>query len=216
MRKRSEAGSTPNEEAEVEVVHDDPKKSALVDSSGPLAKALKEAEDVEDPNFVNLPRGRPMAPSFDRVVTKVFVEESDFEPTYDRLMALLTSLEGKPEKAFHKDALTRAPAAHQLASRMVATAKRILQNWEADNKMVTSTMRDRAHRQLQSEKESKSRNKTITDADVDDRTALLYPVEYVQYAKQRGDYTLMVKNLEALVESLVYFNRGLNSLVGSS
>ena len=212
MRKRSEA--TPPETPQIEPEHL-PAKS-VDEASGALAKALKGAEDVEDPNFVNLPRGRPMAPSFDRVVTKVFVEESDFEPTYDKLMALLVSLVGKPEKAFHKDALTRAPAAHQLACRMVATAKRILSNWETDNKLVTATMRERAHRQLQSEKDSKARNKTITDADVEDRTALIYPVEYAQYTKQKREYELMVKNLESLVESLVQFNRGLNSLVGSS
>lgn len=190
-------------------------KREIDELTSPIAKLLKEAEDVDDPSFGSLPSWKPIPASFERVVSRVFIAEEDFDASYDKLTALLRSLEGKNEKAFWKDSLGRAAEGHSLATRLYATAQRILSNWEQDNSVVCATMRERAYRELQAEKEQKIRNKTITDQDVDDRAVLIYPAEYRRFKKQREEYQLMTKNLEALVKSFDHFNGNLRSLVQS-
>jgi hypothetical protein len=204
MRKRSEA--TP-EKAGV--------KEQVEQASSELAQALRDAENVDDPSFGDLPRVRGIHPGFERVVSRVFVEEAEFESTYEKLTSLLRALEGRNERAFWKDSLGRAAEGHHLATRLYVTAQKVLANWEADNALVTATMRERAYRELQREKEEGKRNKTVTDKDVDDRAALLYAMKWSGVQKQRGEYKLMVDELGMMVKSFDHLNNNLRALVGS-
>jgi hypothetical protein len=220
MRKRSEAALKEVEtEAEKRIrISVDPEfeRRQMEEASTPLAQALKDAENVDDPSFGSLPDWKPAHPGFDRVVSKVFVKEEDFEETYEKLTSLLRSLEGRNERAFWKDSLGRAAEGHHLAARLYTTAQKILANWEADNGVVCATMRERAYRELQEEKKQNQRNKTITDKDVDDRATLIYPTDFPRFSKQRGEYSLMGKNLEMLVKSFDHLNNNLRVLTGST
>ena len=215
MRKRTEVKAEYIEKDE-EILREEEHKRKVEEASTPLAQSLKDAENVDDPSFGSLPQVRMAHPGFDRVVSKVFVAEPDFEDTYDKLVALLRSLEGRNEKQFWKDSLGRAAEGHQLASRLYVTAQRILSNWEQDNGIVCATMRERAGRELQREKDQEGRRKAITDKDVEDRATTIFPKDWPRFAKQRREYELMVKNLEMLVKSFDHLNNNLRALVGSS
>ena len=116
------------------------------------------------------------------------------------------------EKAFWKDALGRAAEGHSLATRLYATAQRILSNWEADNGLVCATMRERAYRELQVEKDQKSRNKTITDKDVEAVMAAKYPDEYTELELRRLKARKMVEAMSDLHERAAARARNLDTM----
>jgi hypothetical protein len=213
MRKRSEVeiGAADHVLKTLEAE----KAREVSEKSAELRDRLAEAEDVSDPDFTG-GKIRDIHPAFQRTVLRVFVKEEEFDSSYDKLVELLRALEGRTERQFWKEHLTKAAEGHHLATRLYATAQRILSNWEADNDKVTAAMRERAYRELQDEKEQGKRNKTITDKDVDDRATIIYPREFRGYGAQRKEYGLMVENLGSIVKSFDHLNGALRSLVGST
>ncbi len=172
----------------------------------PNAEALSRAEDVDDPNFVDLPRVS-MSERFERIVTTMFVD--DVDALFEKLEAKLRSIDSKAEGAFYRHALTTAAADYYDSRRLLVTAKALFSDWEKSNALVVASMREHARKNLLLEKQEKQpgeRAKMVTEADVETRAVLLHADEWEAAGKKRRRYELTIQGIEAFCEAWSFHN----------
>jgi hypothetical protein len=145
------------------------------------------------------PRHKPLSPEFQAIVKTTF--EAHPHALYKQLELKLTVGEGRAEHASVAKALDEAETCWRQAYRLYLSARLEVERWELDNAPVLASMRGRATRELQREKDEGHRSKAITDADVEAKMAALWPDEY-KAATERGlRAKLMLKSMEHLAEA---------------
>lgn len=171
-------------------------------ASEPLAAEMKKNE--RDPEAWNV-RARdqkrapiPMRPDVERIVEHTFIE--DVVPVYERLEASLKLGDRRTDYGSVMKALDEAESNARDAFKLWATASVEHEKWEWENRELFAGMRAEAQAKLQAEKDAKTRNKQITDADVDDMAVLLYPDEYAAQEVRRKRAKRMVDNCKNLLE----------------
>jgi hypothetical protein len=88
----------------------------------------------------------------------------------------------------------------RMAHRLWQSGRIEQKRWELENEVVHSAIRREATRSLQHEKESGTRAKMVTDADVESRMASLFPDEYRAQGHKRAKVRSMVDSLQNLAE----------------
>lgn len=139
----------------------------------------------------------PLNPRVQRIVDSVFIDDPDV--VYARVEASLRVGEKRTDYATLMRALDEAETNARDAHRLMITAKLEVERWELENKPIFAAMREQARDAIQLEKDKKQRSKAVTDADVEDMAAIMFPDEYAaqQLKQRRAD--LAVKSMEDLV-----------------
>jgi hypothetical protein len=216
MRVRKMPGG-PVEAVEVEV----DKKVFLATNKGSVeetSKRLQEALDQNDPhnplNWGNANKAKesPLDPEFQRIVSTVFIDSP--MKVYKRLERGLYIGERRGHPDTVKKALDLAERNARLAHKLWMTATVEEVRWKHDNAIVWATIRQEATRELQRQKDQGSRNKTITDADVDSMCSLLHHDEYRAQEISRARVKAMVRSLEDLTEKWNSRCRSLQAMIG--
>lgn len=214
MRKRSEAGKpevVPSAAAiammddHVRGMHE--KRNLLVEKSvEEISAELKESLDPKTPEeeVWNQTRQRrehapdEVRPDLAMIVKSIFVV--DMHKTWRRLRRKLRIGEKRSDYATIRKALDEAEHDAQQAHRLYVTAKVERDRWEMNQEVSSTAMWSKATRTLQEEKDSKLRNKAITDADVRARCAALFPDEWRHLEDQRSRLKETVSNFQNLAE----------------
>jgi len=179
------------------------------------AELKEEIEKHERPAH-QFPRANPggereLSPPFARIVEKVFVENP--EAIYDHLEKQLRIGEKRTDHGTLMKALDEAEDNARWAHRLWITGKIEVERWELDNASVWGAMREEANGALQREKDSKSRSKAITDADVEGMAAIMYPEQYAAQQIKRRRNSQMTKSLENLSQMWESRCRSLNTML---
>lgn len=156
--------------------------------SDDAARALKEAVDESDRaerasermrRILAYDKHPKMRSDLERIVETMF--EIDVEKTYKQLVDGLV-IEGGADlgdKGTISQHLNRAEENARRAHMLYCVASIEKERWEAEYEAkVRGAMIEEANTSLQREKDRKERNKTITDADVRARAAMLHPDEF--------------------------------------
>ena len=164
-----------------------------------------KASPVEFPS-ANAAHEVPFHEGFTRILESVFVK--DVEDTFQRIRGFID----------RKGARTRldvdeANSLLRLAHDLLMTAKRERYRWELDNRVVFAKCYEEAVLDLQREKDAKTRAKQVTDEDVMNRFALMYPDEYVHQERKKQETKLLVYSMENLVEVMQQLARNLQLTV---
>lgn len=131
-----------------------------------------------------------------RVVETVWVDDIHGEwLDLEKALSLGTK---RSEHAYVIQALDKVAGRADRAHRLYLTAKLARDKWEAENEPIWSAMWSEATQSLQSEKDSGTRSKQITDADVKARVATLHPDQYRAQEDRRRAIELTVRSLERL------------------
>lgn len=203
MKKRSEvraeAAATASDRSDVP--EERPSSASLQTPANPF--------DFPNANKAKLAKLRP---DLDRVVETVFVK--DIFADWKDLQAGLEIGEKRSEHGHAVAALDKAAARADRAHRLYLTARAAREAWEAENEVIFGAMWSEATRALQKEKDDGLRSKQITDADVKNRVATMFPDEYQAQEARRRNIEYTVKSLERLAEIWVGRQRDLSSLVG--
>lgn len=197
-----------------------PAQSSVADVSKKLAQTMEDAEKeaklsaaraavFENPYAA---KEHPMPTPMRRIVEHHFDDdETDIAVEHKALEKLLDS----SERVGHQsNALEQAETNARRAMKLYLRFRQARFEWEQDNKVVFSSMRIEATKALQAEKQSGTRSKQITDADVETMCASLFPDEMRAQEVRRNKAHLTEKSLEHLVEVWSSKCRSLNALVG--
>ena len=193
---------------------------SVEDVSKKLAQTMEDAEKeaklsaaraavFENPYAA---KEHPMPTPMRRIVEHHFDDdETDIAVEHKALEKLLDS----SERVGHQsNALEQAETNARRAMKLYLRFRQARFEWEQDNKVVFSSMRIEATKALQAEKQSGTRSKQITDADVETMCASLFPDEMRAQEVRRNKAHLTEKSLEHLVEVWSSKCRSLNALVG--
>jgi hypothetical protein len=188
MRKRSEVG----------------KKGEVEEASGALLKAIEEeaGREVErkivakqhpvDFPSANAAQEVSLEPQFERVLEYVFVK--DIEGTFHRIIEFVGKKGGRT-----KQDVDQANVLLRKAHDLHMTAKRERYRWELDNRIVFAACYEKAVLDLQREKDAKTRSKQVTDQDVEERFALMYPSEYKHQELKKREVKILEESMANLV-----------------
>jgi hypothetical protein len=182
-----------------------------------LDEQLKPAAEKKNPfdwPNANKAREHELREDLVRVVETIFVE--DVHAEWQELQKALELGDKRSEHAHVIRALDKVAGRADRAFRLYLTAKRLRDKWEAENEVTWGAMWSEAVRSLQAEKESGSRAKQITDADVRARVAVLHPDEYRAIEERRRSVDLTVKALERHADIWFAKMRNLDSHAGKT
>lgn len=130
------------------------------------------------------------------IVESVF--EIDFQKEWKRLHKDLTLGEERTDYGHVVTALDRAEDNARVAHQLYICIRVEYDRYKIDSEVVESGMRSEANARLQSEKESKARAKTITEADIRGEMARCFPDEFRTVEIERSRFRGTVDQAEQL------------------
>lgn len=190
----------------------------LGDDAPPAAAATTDASPStnEIDAFMGSGAGGPtLGSGWDRIVTTTY--RIDPVVLHERVKAGIRPIGA--ERAEYPElvkALDEASSIADDASLLAVNGRLVLRQYEADLEALQADMRAQATAKLQSEKESGSRSKAITDADVVGKMAAMFPDEYRRQTAALEKAKGTVKHLDQLQERAVERVRALDGMVRSS
>jgi hypothetical protein len=165
----------------------------------PVTGQRRETEPAKKPPpalFASANLGDGVHPDFQRIVECTYA--ADAFRDYNDLEKNLEVGDQRGDHATLREHLDKAEARARRAHKLYLGSKLELVGWEADARKVMSAMREEARRALEDEKLEGTRKKVISQDDVEDRVADLFPDEWraqkVRTAKLKG----VVEDLEHL------------------
>lgn len=150
------------------------------------------------PLFINSNKGPKVSPDFARIIETVYA--ADAMADYADLEKHLEVGEERGDYLTLRERLDKAQVRRGRAFQLLLGAKLELFNWERDAEATMAAMRNRAHDELQAEKDAGARNKAITDADVVARIAQRFPNEYKSQELTRHKLKGAVAAIESFVD----------------
>lgn len=168
------------------------------DNGAQLARELAAAQYPVAVERVNKAVERPIQKGFEKILETLFIE--DPWATFQDLEQKLALFDRRTDPGSTLEALDLAETNARSAHRLFCTAKVAHREWELENALVFSAMYAEATASLQQEKDSKARNKAITDADVTHRAVVLFPDEYKAQEVRKTKVEMMVKSMENLAD----------------
>lgn len=184
MKKRSEATK--------------PTETPTIPEPAESSSSLEEKKKAYDFKSANARKESHLRPDLAAIVETVWVE--DMNKLWKRIKAALPIGERRSEHGFLVKRLDEFRVLSYEAHNLYATAKREEHRWDLENEVVFSAMWNEASRELQGEKEDKTRSKNITDSDIRSKIMTLHPVEYVAQETKRKALKLTVEDLTYLVK----------------
>lgn len=158
---------------------------------------IKESQTVDDFIIEKLSAAPgDLGTGFRSIVEKTYVV--DVEGEYVRLRKLLAIGDDRGERGAINHALDNAETNARRAFELYLTCKRESARVEAANATIKGAMREVANTALQREKNEGTRNKTITNDDVEAMAAQMHPDEWVAQAKRVTDAKTLVASTEDL------------------
>ncbi len=169
-----------------------------------LAQAIDEegakaAGTVPDPlkwSSANEAKEANLDPAFVKIMETLVVD--DPAGCYEQLERILVIGDKRTDYGTVTKHLDEAEHNARLAHRLWQAAIIERKRWELENEVVFGAMRREATRSLQHEKDSGSRSKQITDADVESRVSTMYPDEYSAQERKRVRVKSMVDSMQNL------------------
>lgn len=134
----------------------------------------------------------------DRIASSMVV--SDPLKEYDRLERELQVGDNRFDSGHVLTALDQAEANARMAFRVYVTLVRDVERWRLENAEVFGTMRREATQSLQAEKEAKSRNKTITEADIEAECAVMFSDQWTDQEMRKLKAKQVVESARNLLE----------------
>ena len=209
MRKRSEVKAASAASDRSDATPEPEEKSEETPAEKP---ELRTPENPFKWPSANAPKEKGLRDDLGRIVETIYVK--DIFAEWKALEAALELGEKRSEHAHAQAALDKAAGLAYRAHRLYLTARAAREAWEMENEVVFGAMWSAATRDLQQEKEQGLRSKQITDADVKNRVATMFPDEYRAQETRRRDVEFTVKSLERLAEIWMGRQRDLQALVG--
>jgi hypothetical protein len=142
--------------------------------------------------------GDGVKPDFERIVEATF--KVDAFADYDDLEKHLEVGDQRGDYGTLREHLDKAEARARRAHKLYLGAKIELVNWEADSRKVMAAMREKARVQLEDEKADGTRRKVLSQSDVVDRVADLYPDEWKAQEVRRAKMKGVVDDMEHLTK----------------
>lgn len=143
--------------------------------------------------------------------------ESVFTIDYDKVWKILHENlvvgEGRTDHATVNAHLDRAENNARQANQLWANMSSDYERYKIDCKIVQAGMYNEAYKELQDEKESGHRNKTITDGDVESKMAELYPDEYRTVSMEKIRYEKSVEHAKDLAAQWTSKCKSLNTML---
>lgn len=195
MRKRSEI-------TRKDLAEDDHLPGDALQTSAALAKELEKNQAPDEFSFqrANAARYEPLRPDVQRIVDSTFVE--DVWPAFERAEAFLKQ-SSRGERGHLEELLDAGEAVAREMHRVWMTAEYEMGCWQRENEVLFSSMRLEADRALQAEKDSKQRNKAITDNDVRMMAAQLFGDEWSAQEARKQKVELGLQSAKNLFELVV-------------
>lgn len=215
MRKLKTLGDT----AAVVSPPSPPSSGQIVDVSHKLVVAMESADRESRVHSAraavfesnNAAKERPMPDAMQQVIERQFIRHEDIVTEHRELETLLDTAKKVGHQA---NALEEAEKNARRAFKLWITFRQMTLEWEMDNRIIFSDMRDAANKNLHEEKKSGFRSKQITDADVENEIASCFPDEWRAQEIKRSQAHKAEKSLEHLVEMWGSKCRSLGTLVG--
>lgn len=191
----------------------------VVDTSRKLVDAIEKGDKEERINSAraavfesaNAAKEKPMPELMRKVIESSFLPYEHLLSEHKELEELLDS----SKKVGHQAALLEsAETCARRAFKLWISFKQMTLEWEMDNRIVFSSMREEATKALHREKEQGYRSKQITDADVNNMIATMFPDEWRAQEIKRSLAHGTEKSLEHLVEMCNFKVKSLGTLVG--
>lgn len=188
-----EAAPAPGIKSDLRVEGVDPVACATADD-GAAMTALDE--------FLGSPQKTPgpkVPAALAGVVEHVF--SVDVEAEYRRLLDALELGSKRHDRAACRDALDRVERDTVMASRIHHAALLHLERYELDQRERRAAFRDEARRSLEAEKKAGTRNKMITEGDVEDWCLSAFGDEWRSLAENEATLKGTCKVLGEMVEA---------------
>lgn len=197
----------------------DESKPNAVETSRKLVDAMEKADKEERISAAraavfenaNAAKERPMTEPMRRIIESQFLREEDIVREHRELEERLKTSNKVGHQAHE---LEESEVNARRAFKLWITFKQMTLEWEMDNRVVFTDMREQATKALQREKEQGYRSKQITDADVSNMMATMFPDEWRAQEIKRSRAHSTEKSLEHLVEMWGAKVRSLGTLVG--
>lgn len=184
--------------------------------SSVIAEADKEAaiEQARQVHFDNANRAveREIDPRYPAVVQRVF-RPMEWTDVLDRYDAWLELGEKRTEEGFIRKAHEMGPRLVQDLFDCYAQVRLARETWELENDVVFGDMREQATKCLEVEKERKIRTKTITEKDVDQKCAAMFPDEWARQESKRLRMKLTEDRTKFAIENAQTRQRVLDSMM---
>ena len=174
-----------------------------------VAKVVAAKASPVDFPSANAAHEVPFHEGFTRILEYTFVK--DVEETFHRIRGFIDRKGGRTRLD-----VDEANSLLRLAHDLLITTKREKYRWDLDNRVVFAKCYEEAVLDLQKEKDAKTRAKQVTDEDVMNRFALMYPEEYVYQERKKQETKLLVYSMENLVEVMQQLARNLSLTVKPS
>lgn len=146
--------------------------------------ATQKARDFVFAN-ANAAKERPIDPRFPAMVERTF-PGADWGAVFDEFEQWLELGDRRGEEAFIRLAHERGPAIVRRVFGAYTEIRLARETWEKQNDVLLGSMREQANDILQAEKQRGVRSKTITEADVEKKCAVLFGDEWeAQEIKRR-------------------------------
>lgn len=184
---------------------------------GPGAEAGDPGgEPVDEVGRMFVGDGPTMGRGYERIVHHLFkVDEwGEYEDLEKRLR--LGKAAHRAEHAELMDACEESQDCARRAHRLYCNAAVALEGYRSDVEAVEATLRERARRTLEEEKDAGTRRKTITDADVRAQMADSYPDQVRDHDVRLAKAKRMVDHFERLADLWKSRCRTLETLLLSS
>jgi hypothetical protein len=136
--------------------------------------------------------------SFSRIVERVF-DIGDPDALFTTLMERMSLRDALTPGALQAS-LNIAEDNARLAHQLYVNAKVESERFEIDSDIVLGAMRAGATAELQREKDAGQRSKAITDADVREKAATLYPDQWRETNERRAKTSGMLEHLKRLAD----------------
>jgi hypothetical protein len=192
---------------------------SLPDKAQEAAKALRDelepsTQPVDHITFpsANKAQEEPLPQGFSKIVESIFITEP-YEVYLQLEKKLKVGQEGRALHASVNAALDEAESNARIAHKLWMSAKVERDRWERANTIIFSAMRTEATRALQHEKAEGTRNKQITDADVDNAAAAMFKEEWLSQQNKRKRVEAMERSMENLNELWISRCRSLQAML---
>jgi hypothetical protein len=167
-----------------------------------LAASLSKPEQPDqEKTILSAGKEEALAPAFVKITETIFVE--DPLAVYERLERGLKLGEGRVDHATVLKAIDEAEENARLANKLLQTTSLEVRRWKMENAIVHAAMRTQAHASLQREKDAGQRNKTITDADIENRMAAIFGDEWKVQEVGKARAEAMESSIKNLAEMWV-------------
>jgi hypothetical protein len=201
------------------------RRRAAVTTESLPEKAQQPAKDLRDElepstqpvDHISFPSANkaqeePLPGGFSKIVESIFIAEP-----YEVYLALEKKLKvGQEGRAIHASvnaALDEAESNARTAHKLWMSARVERDRWERANAIIFSAMRTEATHALQHEKDKGTRNKQITDADVDNAASAMFKDEWLSQQNKRKRVEAMEKSMENLNELWISRCRSLQAML---